>query len=162
MSVRYTLAESTLGRVLVAASERGVCVVFLGARDEALVRALREELPRAQLARDDEGLAAQAGAVVARIEGGEGEVLLDVQGTAFQREVWSALTRIPRGETRSYRRIAEELGRPSAARAVGRACATNRLAVLIPCHRMRGEDGTMTRYRWGVARKRRLLERESR
>jgi AraC family transcriptional regulator, regulatory protein of adaptative response / methylated-DNA-[protein]-cysteine methyltransferase len=159
-SIRYTIVESALARVLVGATDRGVCAVLLAAGDEALTRELRREFPEAEISREDAALAELSRAVIARIEGGAAEVPLDTGGTAFQRLVWSALQRIPPGETRSYRQLAEELGRPRAARAVARACATNRLAVVVPCHRVVRGDGTISGYRWGVARKKTLLARE--
>ena len=144
-----------------AATERGLCAVTLGDDAGTLEAALRREYPAAMVERRDGELRGWAGAVVARIAGDEAERLpLDVRGTAFQSRVWEALQRIPRGATRSYAEIARDLGQPSAARAVARACATNRLAVVIPCHRVVREDGGLGGYRWGVERKRELLRAE--
>jgi AraC family transcriptional regulator of adaptative response/methylated-DNA-[protein]-cysteine methyltransferase len=160
--IRFTTATTELGQVLVAATERGLCAVTLGEDAAALEAALRREYPAAAVERDDEGLRRSAGAVVARMAGEEAERLpFDIDGTAFQWRVWDALQRIPRGHTRSYREVAADLGQPSAARAVARACATNRLAVVIPCHRVVREDGELGGYRWGLGRKRDLLEREA-
>jgi AraC family transcriptional regulator of adaptative response/methylated-DNA-[protein]-cysteine methyltransferase len=159
--IRFTTVETALGTVLVAATERGLCSVTLGAAATALEAGLRDEFPAAEIERADGDLRAWAGAVVARMAGNEAERLpMDVRGTAFQWQVWEALQRIPRGATRSYADIARALGRPSAARAVARACATNKLAVVIPCHRVVREDGELGGYRWGVERKRDLLSAE--
>lgn len=162
--VRYTVVPSSLGRVLVAATERGVCAVSLGDDDSALEAGLATELPEAELARDDDGLAAWAGDVVRSVEGAlsPASVPLDVAGTVFQRRVWDALRAIPAGETRSYADLAAELGTPTGARAVARACATNPVAVLTPCHRVVRGDGSLGGYRWGLDRKQQLLDRERR
>jgi AraC family transcriptional regulator of adaptative response/methylated-DNA-[protein]-cysteine methyltransferase len=159
--IRFTTVETALGSVLVAATDRGLCSVTLGAGATVLETGLRHEFPAAEMERADGELRAWAGAVVARMAGDEAERLpLDVRGTAFQWQVWEALQRIPRGTTRSYVDIARALGRPSAARAVARACASNKLAVVIPCHRAVREDGELGGYRWGVERKRELLSAE--
>jgi len=159
--IRFTTVATALGAALVAATECGLCAVTLGDDAGALEAALRREYPAAMVERRDSELRGWAGAVVARIAGDEAERLpLDVRGTAFQSRVWEALQRIPRGATRSYAEIARDLGQPSAARAVARACATNRLAVVIPCHRVVREDGGLGGYRWGVERKRELLRAE--
>jgi AraC family transcriptional regulator of adaptative response/methylated-DNA-[protein]-cysteine methyltransferase len=170
VAIRYTTVASPLGRVLVAATERGLCAVRLGDDDAALLRELREEFPRARITRVDEGRDEWLSSVVARIarqfEGKEDDARplppLDVAATAFQWRVWNALTRIPAGETRSYGEIARAIGAPKAARAVGRACGSNQLALIVPCHRVVREDGTPGGWRWGAARKQRLLEREHR
>ncbi len=129
---------------------------------EALEAELRAEFAAAEIARDDCALAEALGVVVARIDGrpADRDPPLDTRGTAFQRRVWEELRRIPAGETRSYSAVAEALGRPTAARAVARACATNRISVLIPCHRVLCADGCLGGYRWGIARKRALLDVE--
>ena len=159
--IRFTTVETALGTVLVGATERGLCSVTIGPSASALETGLRREFPAAQVERTDADLRAWAGAVVARLAGDEAERLpLDVRGTAFQWQVWEALQRIPRGVTRSYAEIARDLGRPTAARAVARACASNKLAVVIPCHRVVREDGALGGYRWGVERKRELLKAE--
>jgi AraC family transcriptional regulator of adaptative response/methylated-DNA-[protein]-cysteine methyltransferase len=162
-SLRYAVADSTLGRLLVAATERGVSMVALGDDDRALLRDLQAEFPAAELRRDDAGLLPWLTAVLARIEDPASRVdlPLDLRATAFQRRVWEALRAIPTGETRSYAAVARALGRPRAARAVARACATNPAAIVIPCHRVVGSDGRAGGYRWGRERKRVLLQREA-
>ena len=167
-SIRYTTTGTPLGRLLVATTSRGICAVTLGDDDEALERRLAEEFPQAQRERVDEGREEWLDAVIARIasELGWSDAAapalppLDVAATAFQWRVWDALTRIPAGETRSYRALAAELGAPRAARAVGNACGSNRLALIVPCHRVVREDGSLGGWRWGVERKRELLARE--
>jgi AraC family transcriptional regulator, regulatory protein of adaptative response / methylated-DNA-[protein]-cysteine methyltransferase len=158
----YAIAPSSLGRVLVAASERGVSAVRLGDSDAALVDALRAEFPAAEVTHDDAGVGAWLKAVLERIEGGppHADLPLDIRGTAFQQRVWDALRDIPFGEVRSYGEIARAIGRPTASRAVARACATNPVAVIIPCHRVVPGTGGTGGYRWGAERKRELLERE--
>lgn len=159
--IHFTTLPTALGEVLVAATERGVCSVALGDDAEALEAALRREYPAATIERHDHELRGWAGTVVARMAGHEAERLpLDVRGTTFQWRVWEALQRIPKGSTRTYAEIARELGQPSAARAVARACASNPLALVIPCHRVVRGDGGLGGYRWGVERKRELLARE--
>jgi len=162
MTIRYTIVDSPLGRLLVGATERGVSCVCLGDSDPALERALREEYPQATLTREDAAMARWMSAVLELAAGRtpRQELPVDIQATAFQRRVWEALCRIPRGETRSYGQLARELGQPQAARAVARACASNPVALVIPCHRVVGEAGALRGYRWGVARKRALLVRE--
>jgi AraC family transcriptional regulator of adaptative response/methylated-DNA-[protein]-cysteine methyltransferase len=146
----------------VAATERGVCAVTLGDTDAELEAALRREFPRADVAADGGELDAWVAAVVASLEGSAPapELPLDVRATAFQQRVWKALREIPRGSTASYGEIAARIGAPGAARAVGRACASNRVALVVPCHRAVRGDGEPGGYRWGVERKRELLERE--
>jgi AraC family transcriptional regulator of adaptative response/methylated-DNA-[protein]-cysteine methyltransferase len=162
LRLTYALVDSPLGRLLVAASERGVSSICIGSSDGQLERALREEYPEAELLRDDGAHARWVQAVVARIRGGEDrDVPLDIRVTAFQWRVFQALREIPPGQTRSYAEIAREIGQPGAARAVGRACAANPVAVLVPCHRAVGADGNLTGYRWGLERKRELLTREA-
>jgi AraC family transcriptional regulator of adaptative response/methylated-DNA-[protein]-cysteine methyltransferase len=160
--IRYTTAASPLGRLLVASTERGVCAVQIGESDHALEAALRHDYPRAERRRDDRELRPFLAAILAHL-GGEIPRLdlpLDVAASAFQWRVWRALQEIPYGETRSYAEVAAAVGQPRAARAVGRACASNRVALLVPCHRAVRADGSLGGYRWGVARKRRLLEAE--
>lgn len=162
MDIRFTTVPSALGAVLVAGTERGLCAVTLGDDPAALEAALRREYPAARIERRDRELRAWAGGVVARLAGeGSARLPLDVDGTAFQWRVWEALQRIPRGATRTYGEIARDLGQPSAARAVARACASNRLALVIPCHRVVRGDGGLGGYRWGVERKRELLAGEA-
>jgi len=162
MSITYTLTSSTLGRVLVAATGRGVCAVAIAGSDRELLKYLSDEYPAAtvQVARAPETSWIQE--VLVRLEGREPrtDLPIDVRATAFQWQVWRALSAIPRGETRTYGEIARAIGRPRAIRAVGRACATNPVAVAIPCHRAVGASGAMTGYRWGVRRKQELLARE--
>jgi AraC family transcriptional regulator of adaptative response/methylated-DNA-[protein]-cysteine methyltransferase len=162
VSIHYTAVPTTLGLLLVAVTERGVCSVSLGDDEDALVAGLRAEYPAAELVRATDASDRLVDSVVAHVEGraSGGELPLDVRATAFQWQVWRALQRIPEGATQSYQAIARELGRPSAARAVARACASNRVAVLIPCHRVVRGDGELGGYRWGVARKAALLARE--
>ena len=172
VAIRYTTVASPLGRVLVAATTRGLCAVTLGDDDAELVGALREEFPNASLARVDAGRDEWLAAVVARVarqfnertDAAAAPALppLDITATAFQWRVWEALTRIPAGETRSYAEIARAVGEPHAARAVGRACGANKLALIVPCHRVVRADGTSGGWRWGAARKQTLLERERR
>ncbi len=161
-TVGYTIVDCSLGRLLVASTGKGVCAVALSADDQALERHVREEYPAATITRDDEGLAAWAEEVRAHVDRRQQEMNLpvDMHGTPFQLRVWQELRAIPYGETRTYSEVARSLGRPSAARAVARACATNRVALLIPCHRVVREDGSLGGYRWGLDRKRALLDAE--
>ena len=161
MTISHTVLPTPVGHLLIAATERGVCSVMLGDSALELETALRREYPAATIQPGNGELKNYTEEVLQQIQGKEGRPLpLDVGGTAFQWQVWQALRRIPSGQTRSYRTIARELGRPSSARAVARACASNRLAVVIPCHRAVRETGELGGYRWGVDRKRRLLDRE--
>lgn len=162
-TIHYTTVATSLGQLLVAVTERGICSVTLGDDEATLLDALREEFVGAEIVRTTDASDRLVDAVVAHVEGraaATDELPLDVRATAFQWQVWRALQRIPEGATRSYQAIATELGRPSAARAVARACASNRIAVLIPCHRVVRGDGALGGYRWGVARKATLLARE--
>jgi AraC family transcriptional regulator, regulatory protein of adaptative response / methylated-DNA-[protein]-cysteine methyltransferase len=164
-SIRWTIAPIPEGVALVAATERGLCAVRLGAEVEALAAELRGEFPRAALARDDAALAGLA-AIVSDLALGrrrpEADTLpLDVHATAFRRRVWEALRRIPAGETRSYGEVAAAVGAPGAARAVGTACALNPVAIVVPCHRVVGADGSLHGYAYGLARKRQLLDAEA-
>jgi AraC family transcriptional regulator of adaptative response/methylated-DNA-[protein]-cysteine methyltransferase len=162
VTIHYTAVSTSLGLLLVAVTERGVCSVSLGDDESALVAQLRAEYPAAEFERTSDANDRLIDAVVAHVEGRANaeELPIDVRATAFQWQVWRALQHIPEGATRSYQAIARELGRPSAARAVARACASNRVAVLIPCHRVIRGDGALGGYRWGVARKAALLARE--
>jgi len=164
MHVRYAFTRSSLGLVLVAATERGLCKVDVGGTKEALRRALADAFPRATLEEARPELTPLVSEVLRRIDGtgAESRVSFDVQATTFQRRVWDALGRIPRGETRTYSEIARSIGAPNAARAVGAACAKNQLAVVIPCHRAVRGDGTLAGFAWGLDRKRRLLDLEQR
>ena len=162
VKIRYAIAETPLGWVIVAATEIGICCIQLaGDRDELLPQ-LAQEFPKALLQEDSAGLAAWMASVAAELAGTQpGERLpLDIRATAFQQRVWDYLRTIPMGETRSYSAVARDLGSPSSTRAVARACATNRIALLIPCHRVVKEDGGLAGYRWGIDRKKKLLENE--
>lgn len=160
--ISYAIVPSALGLLLIAATARGVCAVSMGDDASYLEGELRRDYPRATLCRDDDGLGALVTPVLRYLAGQQRElaVPVDVQATAFRWSVWEALRAIPYGSTRTYGEIARDLGRPEAARAVGRACATNPVALIIPCHRAVGASGQLTGYRWGVERKRRLLEQE--
>jgi AraC family transcriptional regulator, regulatory protein of adaptative response / methylated-DNA-[protein]-cysteine methyltransferase len=166
--IDYTTVDSDYGRVLVAATQKGIAAVFLGDNDRSLESDLKRDFPAADLKRNDDALSARVKGVLARLYGRKPSALdapdvpLDIVGTAFQWKVWKALTEIPPGETRTYGEIAEHIGEPKAARAVGRACATNQAAGVIPCHRAVGASGSLNGYRWGVARKERLLAEERR
>jgi AraC family transcriptional regulator of adaptative response/methylated-DNA-[protein]-cysteine methyltransferase len=164
VKIVYAVAESPLGRLLIAATERGLCSVAFGDDDSQLYDALEREFPAAEIIRNDTAMKDWVTAVTARIEGrgGSGDLPLDVRATAFQHRVWGELRRIPFGETRSYADLAEAIGRPRAVRAVARACASNPVAVVNPCHRIVRSDGELGGYRWGVERKRKLLETEKR
>ena len=163
VTIHYTAVPTTLGQLLVAVTERGVCSVSLGDDEASLVQRLRAEFAGAVLERATDANDRIVDAVVAHVEGraAASELPLDVRATAFQWQVWRALQRIPEGATLSYQAVATGLGRPTAARAVARACASNRIAVLIPCHRVVRGDGGLGGYRWGIARKAALLTREA-
>ena len=162
-SIRFAVGECSLGSILVAATDKGVCAIMLGDDPEALVRDLQDRFPKAQLLGGDEGFEQLVAKVVGFVEApARGlDLPLDVQGTAFQQRVWQALRAIPSGTTVSYTEIAERIGAPQAVRAVAQACASNAIAVAIPCHRVVRQDGALAGYRWGVERKRALLEREA-
>ena len=163
IEIRFAIGESSLGWVLVAASGKGVCTIMLGDAPEPLRDALTAQYPRARLIEDDADFKRTATTVIGFVDTpGKGLALpLDIQGTAFQQRVWEALRNIPLGTTATYADIAAAIGAPKAVRAVARACAANRLAVAIPCHRVVRTDGSLSGYRWGVARKRKLLDREA-
>lgn len=156
------MARCELGKVLLAATKRGICAVILGDQEDDLAAQLRAEFPAAILERNDVALAAWLQTLLRQLAGHDPLVNLsmDVRATAFQQRVWEELRRIPPGETRTYQQIATAIGQPTAARAVARACATNPIAILVPCHRVVGADGSLTGYRWGLARKRQLLATE--
>ena len=162
MSIGYSIADCPLGRVLVAATERGVCMVSLGDADAVLEAALVSEYPNAEIHRDAAELSKWVKAILNNLNGRERrlDLPLDVEATAFQRRVWQELRRIPYGRTRSYSEVAHAIGRPRAVRAVARACATNPVSIVVPCHRVVREDGGLAGYRWGLKRKKSLLERE--
>jgi AraC family transcriptional regulator of adaptative response/methylated-DNA-[protein]-cysteine methyltransferase len=165
LELRWATVDTTLGLALVAVSERGVCAVLLGDDADALAGELRDEFPKADLQRVDAGrdefLAPRVRAVADALASGSGRVPVDLVGTAFQHRVWHALMRIPAGTTLTYAELARELGQPRAARAVARACAGNRVAVLVPCHRIVRGDGGLGGYRWGLPRKQSLLAAEA-
>jgi AraC family transcriptional regulator of adaptative response/methylated-DNA-[protein]-cysteine methyltransferase len=162
MKINYAIVDCHLGRMLVAGTERGVCTVQFGARDEALEEALATEYPAASITRDDSGLGDWIEELLHHLEGSQPNLKLplDLQATAFQTRVWDELRRIPYGVTRSYAKVAEAIGQPTAARAVARACATNPVALITPCHRVVREGGHLGGYRWGLDRKEKLLEVE--
>lgn len=160
--IRFAVGESSLGPILVAASGRGVCAILMGDNPEDLVRDLQDRFPKAQLIGGDtvfENVVAKVVGMVEAPQLGLG-LPLDVRGTAFQQRVWQALMRLPAGTTATYADIAQAIGRPKAVRAVAQACGANALAVAIPCHRVVRTDGSLSGYRWGVERKRVLLDRE--
>ncbi len=162
-AMRFAVGECSLGHILVAASDKGVCAILLGDDPEILARELQDRFPRAEIIGGEPGFEAVVAQVVAFVEApacGLG-LPLDIQGAAFQRRVWEALRDIGAGETRSYGDIAAAIGAPGSARAVAGACAANPLAVAIPCHRVIRRDGGLSGYRWGVERKRLLLAREA-
>jgi AraC family transcriptional regulator of adaptative response/methylated-DNA-[protein]-cysteine methyltransferase len=162
MQIGYTIVDSPLGRLLIAATGRGVCSLCLGESDAALEQALFSEYPKAEIRHDSAGLGPQVDVLQKHLAGRGPKLALpvDVQATAFQWSVWRALRDIPYGQTRSYGEIASAIGKPKAVRAVARACATNPVAVVIPCHRVVRQDGNLGGYRWGLERKRALLEGE--
>lgn len=180
--IAYAIVDSPLGRLLVGATDRGVCAISLGDDDEALAASLVAEFPAARIDRDEAAIRPWVAALLGHLDGGGtatgepidgthdhdpnpaigGATPIDLAGTTFQRRVWDALRTIPYGETRSYGDVARAIGQPGAARAVARACAANRLAIVVPCHRVVRGDGGLGGYRWGVPRKRAVLERERR
>jgi AraC family transcriptional regulator of adaptative response/methylated-DNA-[protein]-cysteine methyltransferase len=163
MRIAYTIVSSPLGRLLVGATERGISALYLGEAESHLEAALKKEYPRAEILRDRDGLEGWVGKILAHLRGWEPQLDLptDVQATAFQRRVWEELRRIPYGTTRTYSEVARAIGRPKAIRAVARACATNPVSVVVPCHRVVREDGNLAGYRWGLNRKQALIEHES-
>jgi AraC family transcriptional regulator of adaptative response/methylated-DNA-[protein]-cysteine methyltransferase len=162
--LHYAIGQCSLGFVLIARAERGVCAVLLGDDPESVTSELEKRFALTPLLRRDEELAECLSQVVGLIEapGRPLDLLLDLRGSTFQQRVWQALREIPVGTTTTYSEVASRIGAPKAVRAVARACATNPLALLVPCHRVIGKNGGLTGYRWGVERKRMLLERESR
>jgi AraC family transcriptional regulator, regulatory protein of adaptative response / methylated-DNA-[protein]-cysteine methyltransferase len=164
VTIDFTIANSPLGQLLLAATPRGVCRVMIGDRATALERDLRDEYPRATVRRNDRILSPQVRALLEHLRGDSphADLALDVRATAFQWKVWRHLQAIPYGETRTYREVAAAIGRPSAIRAVARACATNPVALVVPCHRVIRTDGSMGGYRWGIPRKEKLLAQEKR
>jgi AraC family transcriptional regulator of adaptative response/methylated-DNA-[protein]-cysteine methyltransferase len=163
-TIRFAVGECSLGSILVAASARGVCAVLLGDDPERLVRDLERRFPRAALIGGDRDFESVVANVVGLVESPrtKTQLPLDVRGTAFQQRVWTALRAIPPGRTVTYSELAQSIGAPSSVRAVARACASNAIAVAIPCHRVVRRDGDLAGYRWGVERKKTLLAREKR
>lgn len=161
-NIRYAMVATPLGRMLVAATDRGLCAVRFGETAAELERDLRTEFHAAEVHRDDKALREYVEPLLAAICGENTtiDLPLDIRATAFQRKVWETLKKIPSGETRSYTDVAREIGEPSAVRAVARACASNPVAVAVPCHRVVRSDGELAGYRWGIERKKKLLERE--
>lgn len=161
-TIRYTVVPTPLGLLLVAATDRGICRISLGDTTAALERDLRTEYSAATITSSAGPLSGWVQTIVRHLEGREPhlDLPLDIRATAFQQRVWSALRKIPYGSTRSYRDVAKAIHQPGATRAVARACATNPVAIAIPCHRVLCEDGATGGYRWGAERKRLLLERE--
>jgi AraC family transcriptional regulator of adaptative response/methylated-DNA-[protein]-cysteine methyltransferase len=160
--ITFALGQCSLGAILVAASAKGVCAILMGEDPELLLQDLQTRFPKAELVGDDRTFGETIAQVVGLIERPDRNVHLpvDIRGTAFQHRVWDALRRIPPGQTRSYAEIAELIGQPKAVRAVASACAANPLAVAIPCHRAVRTDGSLSGYRWGIERKKALLDRE--
>jgi AraC family transcriptional regulator of adaptative response/methylated-DNA-[protein]-cysteine methyltransferase len=162
-AIRFAVGQTSLGAILVAATNKGVCAIQFGEDPDALVRGLQDRFPKAELIGADAEFEALVARVVGTVEGAAdaGDLPLDIQGTAFQERVWRALRDIPKGSTASYADIAATIGAPKAVRAVAQACAANPTAVVIPCHRVVRSDGALSGYRWGVERKRALLQREA-
>lgn len=162
MTMDYSITKTTLGRVLLATTEKGISAIYLGESEKQLVSELRAEYPRAELKQDPAGHGDWIKEVCKRIDGAKPslDLPLDVQATAFQRRVWKELQKIPLGATRTYTQVAQALGKPKSVRAVARACATNPVSIVVPCHRVIRADGQLAGYRWGVKRKQELLERE--
>ena len=162
MKIKYTIADSPLGKLLVAATDRGICAVSFGDDEDSLRRELSDEFFAAEIEDNDAGLKDAVRAIIKSLDG-EKTILtlpLDLHATAFQMRVWSELRKIPYGETRSYAQVAEAVGNPKAVRAVARACATNPVALVNPCHRVIGSDARLSGYKWGIERKKVLLDRE--
>jgi AraC family transcriptional regulator of adaptative response/methylated-DNA-[protein]-cysteine methyltransferase len=162
-SIRFAVGACSLGAILVAATREGVCAILLGDDPDLLLRDLQDRFPRAELIGGDAGFEESIAKVIAFVEAPALglDLPLDVRGTAFQRRVWQALREIPAGKTASYTEVAARIGSPKAVRAVAKACASNAIAVAIPCHRVVRNDGALSGYRWGVERKRALLDREA-
>ncbi len=160
--IRYATDESYLGWIIVAATEVGICAIEFGENPEALEEQIHRQFPQAKFCETDPTFKQWLTQLIAFIELPERDLNLplDIQGTVFQQQVWQALQAIPTGSTLSYSELANKIGNPKAVRAVARACASNKIAVAIPCHRVIGSDGTLTGYRWGIERKEALLERE--
>jgi AraC family transcriptional regulator of adaptative response/methylated-DNA-[protein]-cysteine methyltransferase len=163
ITISYTIADSPLGKLLVASTDKGICAVSFGDNEDELKRELEQEFFAADINEDDKGLNNAVDSILRGLNG-ERSILalpLDIRGTAFQMRVWSELRKIPYGETRSYKEVAENIGDPNAVRAVARACATNPVALVTPCHRVVASNGKLAGYRWGIERKKQILETES-
>jgi AraC family transcriptional regulator, regulatory protein of adaptative response / methylated-DNA-[protein]-cysteine methyltransferase len=161
--IHFAIGQCSLGTILVAQSGCGICAILIGDDPEQLVHDLQEQFPKANLIGGTDGYEDLVAKVIGFIErpGAGLDLSLDIRGTAFQQKVWNVLCQIPVGATATYREIAKRIGEPKAFRAVARACAANSLAVAVPCHRVIRNDGALSGYRWGVDRKRMLLEREA-
>jgi AraC family transcriptional regulator of adaptative response/methylated-DNA-[protein]-cysteine methyltransferase len=161
--IRFAVGETSLGAVLVAATEKGVCAILLGDDPDSLARDLQDRFPKAEIVGGDEAFEATVAVVVGMVErpAQTVDLPLDIRGTAFQERVWRVLSDVPIGATVSYAEVARRIGEPTATRAVAQACGANALALAIPCHRVVRTDGSLSGYRWGVERKRTLLEREN-
>jgi AraC family transcriptional regulator, regulatory protein of adaptative response / methylated-DNA-[protein]-cysteine methyltransferase len=164
MKICYAIADSALGRVLVAATDRGISAVSLGENDAQLIASLRDEYPRAEISHDTGAHSNWVSAIVRHLAGANPHLDLptDVVATAFQRRVWEALRSIPFGTTRTYSEVSRSLGQPTATRAVARSCATNPTSIVVPCHRVVRKDKSLGGYRWGLKRKEKLIEQERR
>lgn len=162
MKIEYTVTNCELGKMLVARTEKGVCAVTFGDDENFLFENLESEYPNAEISKNETNLKEYVDAILQNLSGKNKRIVLpiDVQATAFQMQVWDALRKIPYGETLSYKQVAESLGNPKVVRAVARACATNKVALVIPCHRVVGSNGSLSGYRWGIERKQKLLETE--
>ncbi len=162
-SIRFAIGESSLGAILVASSEKGICAILIGDDPNALAADLQDRFPKADLIGGDQAYEKTVAAVIGHVEAPDlgWNLPLDIRGTAFQERVWRALQKIPAGSTATYSEVAAALGEPKAVRAVAGACAANKIAVAIPCHRVVRTDGSLSGYRWGVERKRALLDREA-
>lgn len=162
IEISYWFSRTAFGRMIVGATKTGVCAVMLGQSDSDLLEELRREFPRATITKGGAKTNKVVSAVVKLVQGtGNGAIALDLAGTPFQWKVWEALRKIPHGETRTYGEVASSIGKPGAARAVGRACATNKAAIVVPCHRVVRGDGVIGEYRWGSSLKKELLNREA-
>ncbi|MGL5940973.1 MAG: bifunctional DNA-binding transcriptional regulator/O6-methylguanine-DNA methyltransferase Ada [Waterburya sp.] len=162
IQITYTIVNGTLGYLLVATTDKGICSVKLGDRSKTLIQSLTEEFKQATIVRDDQSHQNWIKKILNLITGTESDpdLPLDIRGTAFQQQVWQALQKIPYGETRTYTEIAQNLGKPKAVRAIGNACGANPVALIIPCHRVTRNDGSLGGYRWGIERKQTLIEQE--
>lgn len=160
--ISYAIVDCALGRLLVAATELGVCYVAFGDSDSEVEGHLRREYPAAEIRRDESSIQDWTQTLLEHLDGSRSclDVPVDIKGTEFQRRVWEALVNIPYGSTRSYSEVAQSIGQPHAVRAVGRACGANPVSIVVPCHRVVRKDGGLGGYGWGLERKRSLLERE--